>query len=142
MLNTEQIKEILPHRDPFLLVDEILEFEPGKSAVGVKYVSPDSFWFRGHFPEKPVMPGVLILEAMAQTGAVAALSMPELKGKIAFFGGANKVKFKRMVLPGDTLRMEVELLRMRSMSGSGVGKAYVNDELACSAEFTFIIPKE
>lgn len=142
MLNTEEIKAILPHREPFLLVDEILELEPGKRAVGLKHISPDEFWFKGHFPEKPVMPGVLILEAMAQTGAVAALSLPELKGKIAFFGGANKVKFKHMVLPGDTLRMEVELIRLRSLAGSGVGKAYVNGELACSAEFTFIIPKE
>lgn len=142
MLNTEEIKAIIPHRDPFLLVDEILELEPGKRAVGLKHISPDAFWFRGHFPGKPVMPGVLILEAMAQTGAVAALSLPELQGKIALFGGANKVKFKHMVLPGDTLRMEVELLKLRTMAGSGVGKAYVGGQLACSAEFTFIIPKQ
>ncbi len=142
MLNKEEIKAIIPHREPFLLVDEITELEVGKRAVGIKFVSPDAFWFQGHFPEMPVMPGVLILEAMAQTGAVAALSLPEMKGKIAVFGSANNVKFKRMVVPGDTLRMEVEMVKMRRMAGSGVGKAYVGDELACSAEFMFIIPKQ
>lgn len=142
MLNKEEIKAILPHREPFLLVDEIIQLEAGKYAVGIKHVSSNDFWVKGHFPNMPIMPGVLILEAMAQTGAVAALSLPELKGKIAVFGSAKNVKFKRMVVPGDTLRMEVEMLKMRSMAGTGIGKAYVGNELACSAEFMFVIPKQ
>lgn len=143
MLTKEEIKSILPHREPFLLVDEILDMEPGQSAVGIKHVTENEFWIPGHFPNYPVMPGVLTLEAMAQTGAVAVLSMPEFKGKLAVFGGANKVKFKYQVKPGDTLRMEVEIVKMRSVAGVGCGKAYVDGKLACSAEFMFaIVPQE
>ena len=101
LLNQEQIKEIIPHRDPFLLVDEIEEMEPGVRAVGYKNVTGEEGFFRGHFPEYPVMPGVLIVEALAQVGAVSVLSLPENKGKLAFFGGIDKAKFRRQVRPGD-----------------------------------------
>jgi len=131
--------EIIPHRDPFLLIDEILEMDEGKSAVGIKHVSIDEYYFKGHFPGKPVMPGVLMVEALAQVGAVAVLSMEQHKGKIAFFGSIREAKFRKMVEPGDTLRLEVELIKMKSRIGVGACKAYKNGELACSCEITFII---
>ena len=138
-LNREQIKEIIPHRDPFLLIDEIVEMEEGKRAVGMKYVSADEYYFQGHFPEKPVMPGVLMVEALAQVGAVAVLSMEQYKGKIAFFGSIREAKFRQMVEPGDTLRLEVELIKMKSRIGVGACKAYKDDKVACSCEITFIV---
>ena len=138
-LNREQIMEIIPHRDPFLLIDEILEMEEGKRAVGLKHVSADEYYFKGHFPEKPVMPGVLMVEALAQVGAVAVLSMEQHRGKIAFFGSIREAKFRKMVEPGDTLRLEVELIKMKSRIGVGACKAYKGDEIACSCEITFII---
>ena len=115
-LNTEQIQQIIPHRHPFLLIDQIEDYVPGEYAVGYKGVSYHEDFFRGHFPQKAVMPGVLILEALAQTGAVAILSLPENRGKIAFFGGVQKCRFKGMVLPGDRLRLEFVALR-HSISG-------------------------
>jgi 3-hydroxyacyl-[acyl-carrier-protein] dehydratase len=139
MLDTEQIKEILPHRPPFLLVDRVLEFEPGVMAVGELDVTPEAFWVPGHFPDYAVMPGVLIVEAMAQTGAVAMLSVPENRGKIAFFGGVDKVRFKRQVRPGDVLRMECRITKQRGPLGFGEAKAFVGDELACSGELMFAI---
>lgn len=139
MLNREQIMEIIPHRDPFLLIDEIIELEPSKRAVGVKYLTENEFYFKGHFPGQPVMPGVLIVESLAQVGAVAVLSMPENKGKVAFFGSVKEAKFRSMVKPGDTLRLEVEMTRLRSRAGTGLGKAYVGDTLACECEMMFVI---
>ena len=107
-LNLEQIKEIIPHRDPFLLIDEVTELEPGVRATALKHLTGEEYWFKGHFPQKPVQPGVLMLEMLAQTGAVCALSLPENRGRIAYFGGLDKVKFRNMVFPGDTLKLEVE----------------------------------
>ncbi len=141
LLNKEQIMEIIPHRDPFLLIDEILELEVGKRVVAQKYIAPDSFWFQGHFPKHPVTPGVLIMEMLAQAGAVCALSMPENQGKIAFFGGIDKAKFRRQVLPGDTLRLEVELIKLRGSFGVGKAVATVDGERACTGEITFALGK-
>jgi 3-hydroxyacyl-[acyl-carrier-protein] dehydratase len=139
VLDTDAIKAIIPHRDPFLLVDRVLELEPGVSAVGELDVRPDAFWVPGHFPDYPVMPGVLIVEAMAQVGAVAMLSLPENRGRIALFGGIDKVRFKRQVVPGDTIRMQVAITKRRGPLGFGEGKAFVGDELACSGELMFAI---
>ena len=141
LYNKEQIMEIIPHRDPFLLIDEVEELEVGKRVVATKFISPDSFWFQGHFPGHPVTPGVLIIEMLAQAGAVCALSMPENQGKIAFVAGIDKAKFRRQVLPGDTLRLEVEMLRVRGNFGMGKGTATVGGERAASAEITFALMK-
>ena len=141
LYNKEQIMEIIPHRDPFLLIDEVEELEVGKRVVATKFISPDSFWFQGHFPGHPVTPGVLIIEMLAQAGAVCALSMPENQGKIAFFAGIDKAKFRRQVLPGDTLRLEVEMLRVRGNFGMCKGTATVGGERAASAEITFALMK-
>ena len=105
VMDKEQIKEIIPHRDPFLLIDEINELEVGKRVVATKYIKEDDFWFKGHFPEYPVTPGVLMIEMLAQAGAVALLALPENKGKIGFFGGIDNAKFRRQVVPGDVLRL-------------------------------------
>ena len=139
MLNIEQIMEIIPHRPPFLLIDKITELEAGKRCVAVKNVTMNEPFFSGHFPQKPVMPGVLIVEAMAQAGAAAILSLEDYKGKIAFFGGIDKAKFRGMVVPGDTLRLEVELLKLRGPGGIGSGKAYVGEKKVAEAEFTFMM---
>lgn len=141
LLDKNQIMEIIPHRDPFLLIDEVEELEIGKRVVAKKFIAPDSFWFRGHFPEHPVTPGVLIVEMLAQAGAVCALAMPENKGKIAFFAGIDKAKFRRQVLPGDTLRLEVEMLKVRGSFGVGKGVATVDGERAVTAEITFALGK-
>lgn len=138
-LDKEQIKEIIPHRDPFLLIDEIIELEPGKRVVAMKYVNAGEYYFQGHFPQEKVMPGVLIVEALAQAGAVALLSMEEHRGKIAYFGGIKEAKFRQKVVPGDTLRLEVELERIRSRAGYGNAKAYTGDKLACQCEIMFAI---
>lgn len=141
LMNKEQIMEIIPHRDPFLLIDEIEELEIGKRVVAKKYIAPDSFWFKGHFPDYPVTPGVLIVEMLAQAGAVCALSMLENKGKIAFFAGIDNAKFRRQVVPGDTLTLEVEMLKVKGSFGVGSAVASVNGEKACSAEIKFALSK-
>ncbi|MBE0428529.1 MAG: 3-hydroxyacyl-ACP dehydratase FabZ [Thermoleophilia bacterium] len=138
-LTREQIKEIIPHRDPFLFLDEVVELEPGRRAVAVKEVRADEPHFRGHFPGQPIMPGVLIVEALAQAGAVAALSLPDNRGKLVLFAGIDGVRFKRQVVPGDTLRLSVEMTRMRGPVGKAQAEAHVDAELACRAELTFAI---
>ena len=137
MLDITQIKEIIPHRYPFLLVDRILEVEEGKRAVGIKNVSANEEFFNGHFPEYPVMPGVLIVEALAQVGAVAVLMQEENKGKLAFFAGIDNCRFKRQVKPGDQLRLEVEIVRLRGSVGKGKAVATVDGEVACETEIMF-----
>lgn len=138
-MNTEEIKDVIPHRYPFLLVDKILEIEEAKRVVGIKNVTINELFFQGHFPEYPVMPGVLIVEAMAQVGAIAVLNMEENKGKIGFLAGIDKCRFKRQVKPGDQLRLEVEIIRMKGPVGKGKGRATVDGELACEAEITFAV---
>ena len=138
LMNQEQIKEVIPHREPFLLVDEVLEMEAGKSITAVKYVREDEYYFQGHFPERKVMPGVLEVEALAQAGAIAVLSLPENKGKLAFFGSIKEAKFKHQVVPGDTLTLKVHFEKLRSRAGTGKAEAYVGDKLACKCEFMFM----
>ena len=141
LLNLEQIKEIIPHRDPFLLIDEVLELEPGVRVVATKYLKPEEPWFKGHFPGMPVMPGVLIIEALAQVGAVALLSEEENKGKVAFFGGIDNARFKDKVVPGDVLRLEVEIIRKKGPVGYGMAKAYKQgSKKPCAhAELMFVV---
>lgn len=139
MLDRDGIKAIIPHRDPFLLVDRITEYVPGEKAAGELDVTDTMFWVPGHFPDYAVMPGVLIVEACAQVGAVALLSLPENAGKIALFAGVDSVRFKRQVRPGETLRMECEITKRRGPIGFGAAKAWVGDELACSGELMFAI---
>ena len=131
--------EILPHRHPFLLIDTIEELEPGVRAVGRKNVTFNEPYFAGHFPGNPVMPGVLIMEALAQTGAVAILSLPEHRGKTAYFAGIDKAKFKQMVRPGDTLELETTIIRNKGPVGVGEAIAKVNGKLAAKAELTFAL---
>lgn len=138
-MNNIDVKTILPHREPFLFVDEILEVIPLKMAKGMKFISPDLDFFKGHFPSKPVMPGVLIIEALAQVGAIALLSDDAYKGKIAYFTGIEKAKFRKSVLPGDTLILECELTKLRGAFGFGSGRAFVNDELVCEASISFAV---
>ena len=139
MLESEQIQAIIPHRYPFLLVDRILEVEYGARAVGIKNVSVDEPFFPGHFPGAPIMPGVLIVEALAQVGAVAILGMPEHAGRIAYFAGLDAVRFRRVVRPGDQLSLEVVLDRVRRNIGTGTGTARVGEEVACEGRFTFAV---
>lgn len=141
MLDIKQIQEIIPHRYPFLLIDAIDELEAGKRAVGRKNVTMNEYFFQGHFPQQPVMPGVLIIEALAQTGAVALLSMEEYKGKIAYFAALDKAKFRANVVPGDTLKLEVEIIKMKGTIGIGKAVAYVKDKKVTEAELTFAIGK-
>jgi 3-hydroxyacyl-[acyl-carrier-protein] dehydratase len=138
-LDRDGIKAIIPHREPFLLIDRILEYAPGESATGELDVTENMFWVPGHFPDYAVMPGVLIVEACAQVGAVALLALPENQGRIAFFAGIDKVRFKRQVRPGETLRMSCTITKRRGPIGFGEAKAYVGDELACSGELMFAI---
>lgn len=138
-LNSTQIQEILPHRPPFLLVDKITDCEPGLRASGVKAVTINEPFFVGHFPGYPVMPGVLIIEALAQVGAVAILSLPENKGKLAFFGGIKNARFKRQVVPGDVLELQCELTERRGPVGFGKAVARVDGKVAAQGELTFAI---
>ena len=139
MLGVKEIEEIIPHRHPFLLIDCIEELEPGVRAVGYKAVTFHEDFFRGHFPQEPVMPGVLIVEALAQTGAVAILSVPENKGKVAYFGAINSAKFKKKVVPGDKLMLECEIIKRKGPGGVGKATATVDGKVAVAAELTFMI---
>jgi len=139
MLNIDEIQNILPHRPPILLVDRIEELEPGSRAVGRKCVTMNEPFFQGHFPGKAVMPGVIILEALAQTGAVALLTCEEHKGKLAYFGAMDKVKFKRQVVPGDVLELQVEITKLKGDFGVGKAVAYVEEQVAVEAILTFAL---
>lgn len=139
MLNKEQIKQIIPQREPFLMIDEVEEFIPGESCTAYKYVKEEEWYFKGHFPGNPIMPGVLIAESLAQTGAVSILGMEENKGKNALFGGIDKMKFKKQVIPGDTLKLEVKIIKRKGPIGIGEGIATVDGKLAAKGEFTFAI---
>ena len=139
MLDINQIMEIIPHRYPFLLIDTIEELQPGVRALGKKCVSMNEPYFQGHFPGNPVMPGVLIIEALAQVGAVAILSQPEWKGRTAYFAGIDKAKFRQKVLPGDVLMLEMEIIKVKGPVGVGKATAIVNGKVAATAELTFAI---
>jgi 3-hydroxyacyl-[acyl-carrier-protein] dehydratase len=139
MMDINKIMEVLPHRSPFLLVDRIVEVEAGKRSVGIKNVTINEPFFQGHFPGYPVMPGVLIIEAMAQVGAVALLSMPEYQGKLALFAGIDGARFRRQVVPGDQLTFEVEVLKLRGKIGKSKAKASVDGQIVAEAELMFAI---
>ncbi|MBC5996654.1 3-hydroxyacyl-[acyl-carrier-protein] dehydratase FabZ [Romboutsia ilealis] len=139
MLTVKEIKEILPHRYPFLMIDRVEEVIEGKSAKGYKNVTINENFFNGHFPEYPVMPGVLILEALAQMGAICILSMEDFKGKIGFLVGADKVRWKKQVMPGDKLELEIEIIKLRGSIGVGKGKATVDNQIVCEGEIMFAI---
>lgn len=143
MLESQEIQKIIPHRYPFLLVDRILELEEGKRAVGLKNVSGNEPFFQGHFPGYPVMPGVLIMEALAQVGAVVLLKLPEYAGHIALFAGLEEVRFRKQVIPGDQLRLEVELQKLKRGIGVALGKAYVGESIVAEGILKFAIgPKQ
>ena len=137
-MDIKEIMEIIPHRYPFLLIDKVLSCEENK-IVAIKNVTMNEYYFQGHFPVEPVMPGVLIIEALAQAGAVALLKKDEFKGKLAYFAGINKAKFRKKVVPGDTLRLEVELTKIRGSAGVGYGIAYIGDVKVCEGELTFMV---
>lgn len=139
MLGITEIQKIIPHRHPFLLIDKIEELDAGVRAVGYKSVTYNEPYFAGHFPQEPVMPGVLIIEALAQTGAVAILSCEENKGKTAYFGAVNQARFKQKVVPGDQLKLECEIIKRKGPVGVGKATATVNGKVAVSAELTFVI---
>ena len=138
-LTKKDIEGIIPHRDPFLLVDEIIDVEPGKTIKGVKYVNGEEYYFKGHFPGNPIMPGVLQVETIAQVGAVAVLMLPENKNKLMLFAGIDKARFKRLVKPGDRLEIDVELTDFRRNIGKARGKATVDGEIACTVEIMFAV---
>lgn len=137
VLDAKQIMEIIPHRYPILMVDRIIEMEVGKRAVGIKNVSANEPFFQGHYPGHPIMPGVLILEALAQTGAIALMSLDSFKDKMPIFAGLGETRFRKPVMPGDQLRLEVEITKMRGPLGMGTGRAYVGDQLAAETELKF-----
>ena len=137
-MDIKEIMDIIPHRYPFLLIDKVIKIEENK-ITAIKNVTANEYYFQGHFPTEPVMPGVLIIESLAQDGAVALLSKDEFKGKIAYFAGINNAKFRRKVVPGDTLRLEVELTKIRGKAGVGYGIAYVEDKKVCEGELTFMV---
>jgi len=139
MLNAAEIQKIIPHRYPFLLVDQIIELDPGKRAAGIKNVTINEPFFQGHFPENPIMPGVLILEALAQVGACAMLSMAEYNNRLAYFAGIDQVRFRRIVTPGDQLLLEIELIKLKSSFGKARGRASVDGALAVEGEFMFAL---
>lgn len=138
-LNLEQIKEIIPHRDPFLLIDEVTELEPGVSVKAKKYLKPDEYWYKGHFPGQPITPGVLMIEMLAQAGAVCALSLPENRGKIAVFTGIDKARFRGQVMPGDTLELSVTITKQMGAIGFGRAIATVNGKKMVTAEISFAV---
>lgn len=139
LLTKEEIKSILPHREPFLFVDEVIELIEKERCVALKHVREDEYYFKGHFPTYPVMPGVLILETMAQVGALTLLTLPQFKGKIGLFTGANKVKWRKQVLPNQTLKIETKIIKLKGVFGFAKAYAYVDDALACEAEISFAI---
>ncbi len=138
-LNIKEIMDIIPHRQPFLLVDRVTDYEPGVKITGYKNVTYNEPFFAGHFPGEPVMPGVLQIEALAQLGAIAMLSLPENKGKIGFLGGVDKAKFRGKVVPGDKLDLECEIVKVKGPIGVGEATASVNGKMVCRAEITFMI---
>ena len=138
-MDIQGILNVLPHRFPMLLVDRVLEVEDGRRAVGLKNVSANEWFFQGHFPGQPIMPGVLIIEALAQVGAIAVLSAEANRGKLVLFAGIDGARFRRQVVPGDALRLEVELTKMRGPVGKGAARAFVGDALAAEAELTFAV---
>jgi 3-hydroxyacyl-[acyl-carrier-protein] dehydratase len=140
-LGRAEIEEILPHREPFLLIDEVLELTPGVGAVARKHVRDDEWYLGGHFPGRPVMPGVLIVEALAQTGAVAVLSEEANRGRIALFAGIDDCRFKRVVEPGDTLELRCELEKVRGPIGRGKAEARDDGQVACRAMLTFAVER-
>ncbi|MDD2446840.1 MAG: 3-hydroxyacyl-ACP dehydratase FabZ [Tissierellia bacterium] len=142
LVDIEEIMDIIPHRYPFLFVDRVEINEDGRSGIGYKNVTMNEYYFQGHFPGKPVMPGVIIIETMAQVGSVILLSKDDFKGRIPYFAGINKFRFKKVVKPGDQLKIEVNIIKMRGTVGIGQGKAFVGEDLAAEGEFIFSIEKE
>ena len=139
MLNKEEIKKIIPQREPFLMIDEVESFTPGECAVCYKNVDESEWYIKGHFPGNPIMPGVLITESLAQTGAIAILSVEANKGKNALFGGIDKMKFKKMVVPGDRLKLEVKIIKQKGPIGVGEAIATVDGKVAAKGELTFAV---
>ena len=139
MLDIKQIEEIIPQRPPFLMIDRVEEYIPGESATAYKNVNINEWYFQGHFPGEPIMPGVLITEALAQTGAVAILSLPENKGKNALFGGIDKMRFKKVVVPGDVLKLEVKIIKQKGPVGVGEATATVDGKVVAKGELTFAV---
>ena len=139
MLNKEDIKKVIPQREPFLMIDEVESLVPGESAIAYKYVNEEEWYFKGHFPGNPIMPGVLITESLAQTGAMAILSLEENKGKNALFGGIDKLKFKKIVVPGDKLKLEVKVIKRKGPIGVGEAIATVDGKTVAKGELTFAL---